>query len=39
MGIFVQTGLAVFLSAILGAFSPAWLAANAKIIDDMRGNA
>ena len=37
-GIFIQTVAAVFLSALLGAFTPAWLAARAKIIDDMRGN-
>lgn len=36
-GIFVQTIVAVFLSALIGALSPAWLAAKGKIIDDMRG--
>lgn len=37
MSIFAQTIVAVFLSALIGAFSPAWLAAKGKIIDDMRG--
>lgn len=37
-GIFVQTVTAVFLSALIGAFFPAWMAAKSKIIDDMRGN-
>ncbi len=38
VNIFVQTVSAVFLSALIGALSPALLAARAKIIDDMRGN-
>ena len=36
-GIILQTALTVFLASLIGALSPAWVAARAKIIDDMRG--